>query len=67
MENITLVMQILEAEILIQQSYIFNHGDANDAGEPDKVWDQYKIDAQYNIDKWDDLKKIRDTKKFSNN
>lgn len=60
LESITKQMNILEAEINIQQIYISKHGKNNDAGEYDEQWEQYKEEAQMNLEKWDAMKKMRD-------
>ena len=60
LNNITTAMNRLEEEIARQQAYISQHGEANDAGEYDEQWEQYKEDAQYNLNKWDQMKQVRD-------
>ena len=60
LESITRQMGLLEATIRREQRYIMEHGEANDAGEYDAQWEEYKESAQYNLEKWDFLKRERD-------
>jgi 3-phenylpropionate/cinnamic acid dioxygenase small subunit len=60
LENITAQMNNLEIVIARQQAYLLKHEEANNAGEFDEQWEQYKEEAQYNLDKWDAMKRMRD-------
>jgi basic membrane lipoprotein Med (substrate-binding protein (PBP1-ABC) superfamily) len=53
-------MTMLEQDIAREQAYIAKHGEANDAGEYDEVWEEYKENAARNLEAWDQAKKERD-------
>lgn len=67
LENITTQMNSLEATIYREQKYISKHGEANDLGEYDEQWEQYKQDAEHHLQAWDMLKNMRDQIKNNNN